>query len=319
MPEGDAVWRTARRLHEALAGAVLEGSDLRVPALATSDLSGRRTLEVVPRGKHQLHRLEGDLTLHSHLRMEGSWRVHPVARRHALASRHTVRALLWSRERVAVGDSLGMLDLVRTTDEHRVVGHLGPDLLDPGYDASLALANVLTDPGRTVTEALLDQRNVAGMGTIFTAEPLFVHGIGPWTPVGEVGTERLTEVLATARRMLVLSCRAGRTTITGRADVNADDAWVHGRVGLPCKRCGTTVRLAPIGRQPQERVMFYCPTCQGGLAPRDAMRKDAPAAASDEEALDIMAADPATIERPLVETDKGARLCRPKELVHEIL
>lgn len=269
MPEGDAVWRTARRLHQALVGTLLEGSDLRVPSLATSDLSGRRTVEVVPRGKHLLHRLDGDLTVHSHLRMEGSWRVHPVARRHALGARHTVRALLWTGALVAVGDSLGMLDLVRTSEEDRVVGHLGPDLLDPGYEAGLALANVLADPARTVTEALLDQRNVAGMGTIFTAEPLFVHGINPWTPVGEVGEDRVAQVLTTARRMLVLSCRAGRTTITGRADVNADDAWVHGRVGLPCKRCGTLVRLSTIGRQPQERVMFYCPTCQGGPAPTD--------------------------------------------------
>ncbi len=269
MPEGDAVWRTARRLHAALAGQVLEGSDLRVPSLATADLSRRRTLEVVPRGKHLLHRVEGDLTLHSHLRMEGSWRVYPVSRRRAFGTRHTVRALLWTGTRVAVGDSLGMLDLVRTSEEHRVVGHLGPDLLDPGYDDQLALRNVLADPARTVTEALLDQRNVAGMGTIFTAEPLFVHGINPWTPVGEVGREAVAQVLETARRMLVLSCRSGRTTITGRADVNADDAWVHGRMGLPCKRCGATVRLAPIGQQPKERVMFYCPTCQGGRAPTD--------------------------------------------------
>lgn len=269
MPEGDAVWRTARRLHGALAGEVLEGSDLRVPSLATADLSGRRTLEVVPRGKHLLHRVEGDLTLHSHLRMEGSWRVYPVSRRRGFGTRHTVRALLWTGTRVAVGDSLGMLDLVRTSQEHRVVGHLGPDLLDPAYDDQLALRNVLADPARTVTEALLDQRNVAGMGTIFTAEPLFVHRINPWTPVGEVGRDAVAQVLETARRMLVLSCRSGRTTITGRADVNADDAWVHGRMGLPCKRCGATVRLAPVGQQPKERVMFYCPTCQGGRAPTD--------------------------------------------------
>ncbi len=276
MPEGDAVWRTARRLHGALAGETLQGSDLRVPSLATADLSGRRTLEVVPRGKHLLHRVEGDLTLHSHLRMEGSWRVHPVGRRRALGSRHTVRALLWTSSRVAVGDSLGMLDLVRTSQEAQVVGHLGPDLLDPAYDPATALTNVLADPARTVTEALLDQRNVAGMGTIFTAEPLFVHEVNPWTPVGQVGAERVAQVLDTARRMLVLSCRVGRTTVTGRADVNADDAWVHGRVGLPCKRCGTTVRLAPIGRQPQERVMFYCPRCQGGRAPTDAGARQTP-------------------------------------------
>ncbi|GAA4883113.1 DNA-formamidopyrimidine glycosylase family protein [Serinicoccus chungangensis] len=276
MPEGDAVWRTARRLHTALAGEVLEGSDVRVPAHATADLSGRRTLEVVPRGKHLLHRVEGDVTVHSHLRMEGSWRVHPVARRHALARRHTVRILVWTGRRVAVGDSLGMLELVRTSEEHRVVGHLGPDLLDPAYDAELALTNVRSDPTRTITEACLDQRNVAGMGTIFTAEPLFLLGINPWTPVGELAEEQVCELLALARRLLVVSCRAGRTTITGRADVNEDDAWVHGRMGLPCKRCGTTIRLAPIGRQPQERVMFSCPRCQGGRAPTDDGRPQSP-------------------------------------------
>lgn len=276
MPEGDAVWRTARRLHQGLAGVALEGSDLRVPAHATADLSGRRTLAVVPRGKHLLHRVEGDITVHSHLRMEGSWRVHPVGRRHALGRRHTVRALLWTPQRVAVGDSLGMLELVRTSEEHRVVGHLGPDLLDPAYDADTALANVRADPGRTITEACLDQRNVAGMGTIFTAEPLFLLGINPWTPVGDLAEEDVVELLATARRLLVLSCRTGRTTITGRGDVNDDDAWVHGRMGLPCKRCGTTIRLAPIGQQPQQRVMFSCPTCQGGLAPTDDGRPQSP-------------------------------------------
>ncbi|KUG59279.1 DNA glycosylase [Serinicoccus chungangensis] len=276
MPEGDAVWRTARRLHQALADEVLEGSDVRVPAHATADLSGRRTLEVVPRGKHLLHRVEGDVTVHSHLRMEGSWRVHPVARRHALGRRHTVRMLVWTGRRVAVGDSLGMLELVRTSEEHRVVGHLGPDLLDPAYDAELALDHVRSDPTRTITEACLDQRNVAGMGTIFTAEPLFLLGINPWTPVGELAEDQVRELLALARRLLVVSCRAGRTTITGRGDVNEDDAWVHGRMGLPCKRCGTTIRLAPIGRQPQERVMFSCPHCQGGRAPTDDGRPQSP-------------------------------------------
>jgi endonuclease VIII len=268
VPEGDAVWRTARRLHRGLAGQVLLGSDLRVPRLATTDLGGRRTLEVVPRGKHLLHRVEGGLTLHSHLRMEGSWRVHRGARPPATATRHTVRAVLWTDGQVAVGDSLGMLDLVRTAEEHRVVGHLGPDLLDPGFDRAQALANLAREPGRTVTEALLDQRNLAGIGTIFASEPLFLHGVHPWASVAEVGPDTVAELVDTARRLLVTSCRLGRTTITGRTDL-VDDAWVHGRVGLPCKRCGDTVRVAPIGAQPQQRVVFSCPTCQGGRAPTD--------------------------------------------------
>lgn len=268
MPEGDAVWRTARRLHVALAGQVLTASDLRVPRLATSDLSGRATLEVVPRGKHLLHRVEGDLTLHSHLRMEGRWRLHRASRPPAAADRHTVRAVLSTSERVAIGDSLGMLDLVRTGQEDRVVGHLGPDLLDPAFDRDQALANVAGEPGRTITEALLDQGNLAGIGTIFASEPLFLHGVHPWATVADVGPAMIATLVDTARRLLVLSCRMGRTTITGRSDA-VDDAWVHGRMGLPCKRCGDTIRVAPIGRQPRERLIFSCPTCQGGRAVTD--------------------------------------------------
>lgn len=268
MPEGDAVWLTARRLHQGLAGAALVGSDLRVPALATSDLSGRRTIEVVPCGKHLLHRLEGGLTLHSHLRMDGSWRVRPGSARYAAARRHTTRALLWTAERVAIGDSLGMLDLVRTEDEHTVVGHLGPDLLDPAFDRGRAITNLLREPGRPVAEALLDQRNLAGIGTIYASEPLFLHGIHPWSPVGEIGQDDLGELVDTTRSLMVRTCREGRLATTGRQGV-AEDTWVFARKGLPCHRCGGTVRMATVGRQPQERVLNYCPACQGGRPAHD--------------------------------------------------
>ena len=276
MPEGDAVWRTARRLHEGLAGDALVGAELRVPAHGAADLRGRRTIEVVPRGKHLLHRLEGDLTIHSHLRMDGSWRIHPLDRRRWFARQHTVRALLWTARRLAVGDALGMLDLVRTCEEHRLVGHLGPDLLDPGFDAATALANLMSQPQRPVCEALLDQRNLAGIGTIFSSEPLFAASISPWAPVAKVGSERLAKLITDTRRLLVLSCRLGRTTVTGRGELADDDGWVFGRIGQACKRCGGVVRLGRVGSEPQQRVIGYCPRCQGGLAPGDDGSPQAP-------------------------------------------
>jgi len=277
MPEGDAVWRTARRLHTALVGDPIVASDLRVPSLATVDLSGRRTVEVVSRGKHLLHRMEGGLTLHSHLRMEGRWKVYRGRGRESVrrSQRHTIRAIVVTESVAAAGETLGMVDLVRTDQESRVVGHLGPDLLDPAYDGGTALANLLRRPERTVTEALLDQRNLAGIGTIFASEPLFLHGVNPWASVEQVGESELAALVDTARRLLIQSCRLGRTTITGRSDY-LDDAWVHGRVGLPCLRCASTVRLATIGTQPQERVMFYCPSCQAGLAPTDDGTRQSP-------------------------------------------
>lgn len=278
MPEGDAVWRTARRLHDGLVGDVLSGSDLRVPALATTDLAGRRTLEVVPRGKHLLHRVEGGLTLHSHLRMEGSWRVlrwSPDSAdrpRSARTERHTVRALLWTESVVAVGDQLGMLDLVETRHESRVVGHLGPDLLDRSFDRELALDNLLRDPSAEIGRALLDQRNLAGIGTIYATEPLFEHRVSPWTPVGLLSRELVGAVVDTARLWMVRSCRLGpspRVPDRGAALPSPPaDGWlpwrprVFGRDGRPCPRCGTTLRADPIGRAPRERTITHCPTCQ---------------------------------------------------------
>lgn len=271
MPEGDAVWRTARRLHRALAGQALLGSDLRVPALALTDLAGRHTLEVVPQGKHLLHRIEGGLTLHSHLRMDGSWRVLAADPTHSATRHHTVRAVLWTIEKLAVGDRLGMLDVVETRHEDRLVGHLGPDLLDRAFDRGRALANLAADPAVPVALALLDQRNLAGIGTIYASEPLFEHRVSPWTPVGAVPPETLASVVDTARLWMVRSCRLGPVPPRqpgGAVTPAPADGWlpwayrVFGRRGRPCPRCGTAIAEGPIGQQPQQRVISFCPTCQ---------------------------------------------------------
>ena len=148
MPEGDTVWLAAHRLHEALAGRTLVRCDLRVPRLATTDLSGRRVEEVVPRGKHLLTRIEGGWTLHSHLRMDGSWQVYGAAERWRGGPMHQVRAVLGTAERVAVGYRLPVLELLPTAEEESVVGHLGPDLLGPGWDAAEAVRRLLADPAR---------------------------------------------------------------------------------------------------------------------------------------------------------------------------
>ena len=134
MPEGDTVWRTASRLNEALAGREIVESDLRWPGdIATADLSGRSTLEVVSRGKHILHRVEGGLTLHSHLRMEGQWRVEATPGLEARWRRNPqLRALVAAEDWTALGLRLGMLDLVPTAREGELVGHLGPDVLGSG-------------------------------------------------------------------------------------------------------------------------------------------------------------------------------------------
>ena len=101
MPEGDTVFQTARRL-QVLSGQELTDSDFRVPSLATVDLSGRRVLETVSRGKHLLTRVEGDATVHTHLRMEGRWDVHAAGSRWRRPA-HEARVVLRTPTHEAVG------------------------------------------------------------------------------------------------------------------------------------------------------------------------------------------------------------------------
>jgi endonuclease VIII len=275
VPEGDTVWRTAQRLHAALAGRPIVEADLRWPEISTADLSGRQTIEVVSRGKHVLHRVEGGLTLHSHLRMEGQWRIEATA---TLASRWRrnpqLRALVSAPDWTALGLRLGMLDLVPTDRERELVGHLGPDVLGPDWDAVQAVDN-LARATVPIGQALLDQRNLAGVGTMWCAETLFLEKVAPWAPAGELDRAVLERVVARAHRLIDHGKSHAVQSSTG--SYRLDDAhYVHARSGRPCRRCGTTVRVAPIGVPPQERTMFYCPGCQGGLGPTDDGRPQRP-------------------------------------------
>jgi endonuclease-8 len=187
VPEGDVVLRTARRLHAALAGKELTRSDLRWPSLATADLTGRKVLEVAATGKHLLIRTEGGLTLHSHLRMDGSWHLHRTGRRWAGARpEHEIRAVLANADWTAIGHRLGMLDLVATGEESRLVGHLGPDILAADWDLDGAVSRVAAHPDRSIGETLLDQRVIAGIGTFFMSEACFLRGVNPWLRVAAV-------------------------------------------------------------------------------------------------------------------------------------
>jgi len=275
VPEGDTVWRTAARLHQALAGRTIIEADLRWPGISTADLRGRTTLEVVSRGKHLLHRIDGGLTLHSHLRMEGQWRIESTS---TLASgwrrNPQLRALVSAPDWTALGLRLGMLDLVPTSRENELVGHLGPDLLGADWDASRAVANVVAS-GDPIGAALLDQRNLAGVGTVWCAEALFLERVNPWAGVAALDPETVERIVERVHRLISRATANVIQSSTGsyRRD---ETTYVHGRSGRSCRRCGATVRLAPIGDPPRERTMFYCPGCQGGLGPTDDGRPQAP-------------------------------------------
>ncbi len=274
MPEGDTLWRTADRLHRALAGDEVVLSALRWGELS-GDLRGMTTTEVRSRGKHLLHRLDSGLTLHSHLRMEGQWRVvHPGAETTTALRRSDLRAAVGSARWTALGLRLGMLDLVPTRAEDTVVGHLGPDVLGPDWDPAEATRRLTAYAGHVV-DGLLDQRTLAGVGTFWASEGLFVERVLPWTPTADLGPERLRTLVDRIHRLMDRAKDNAVQSSTGDLRIGQEN-FVHGRSGRPCRRCGDTIRVALTGRAPQQRTIFSCPTCQGGFAPSDDRRPQRP-------------------------------------------
>jgi endonuclease-8 len=253
MPEGDTVWHTAAVLRDALIGKTLTRCDIRVPRYATVDLTGQLVDEVISRGKHLFIRA-GPVSIHSHLKMDGSWRVsHRPVR-----TDHRVRIVLEANTVRAIGVDLGVLEVLDRDRDDEVVAHLGPDLLGDDWDpalAALAAANLAAEPARTVAEALLDQRVMAGVGNVYCNELCFVSGYLPSTPVSTVA-EPLRLVVRSREMLWANRLRWSRCT-TGDTR-RGRQLWVYGRAGLACRRCGTTVESEGGG----DRVAFWCPSCQ---------------------------------------------------------
>ncbi len=253
MPEGDTVFRVARELRLALAGRVLTRSDFRVPRFAVTDLSGRTVTEVVPRGKHLLIRTDHGLTVHTHLKMEGRWRITPASEQ--LRESYRIRLILANGQWRATGYELGIVELLPTAQEERITGHLGPDLLGPDWDQAEAVRRLSADPERSAGEALLDQRNLAGIGNVYKSEVLFLRGIRPWRPVGKI--HDVDALVRLSHRMLNANKDRGLRVTTGDSR-RGHETWVYGRRGQPCRRCGTRIRWAELG----DRITYWCPACQ---------------------------------------------------------
>jgi len=262
MPEGDTVWLAARRLDDALTGHALVRTDFRVPALATTDLSGRHVDGVRSYGKHLLFRLEGSVTLHTHFRMEGSWHLYRPDRRWRGGPDWQIRAILTTDEWHAVGYRLPVVELLPTADEERIVGRLGPDVLDDSVPTGVLVDLVTAQPDRTIGDVLLDQTVIAGFGLIYVTEGLFLHGVTPWTPVAQVTEPR--RLVDRTRRLMTANRERGAQASTG--DLR-EQHYVYGRAGRGCRRCGQRIRFARQRSGRHERDAYWCPHCQRGQGP----------------------------------------------------
>lgn len=242
------MWKTAATLREHLVGRTLTRCDVRVPKFATVDLTGQVVDEVVSRGKHLFIRV-GPASIHSHLKMDGSWR---VGRQRI---DHRARIILEADEVRAVGIDLGVLEILERDHDGTAVAHLGPDLLGDDWDPKVAAANLIADPDRPIAAALLDQRILAGVGNVYSNELCFVSGHLPTAPVSAIADP--LRLVSRARDMLWANRSRRNRTTTG--DTRAGrQVWVYGRAGQGCRRCGTPIAYDGDA----ERVQYWCPSCQ---------------------------------------------------------
>ncbi|MBF6125364.1 DNA-formamidopyrimidine glycosylase family protein [Nocardia brasiliensis] len=255
MPEGDTVYFAAARLRAALEGKTLTSSDFRVPRYATVDLSDQVVQSVGSYGKHLFIRTP-TVSVHTHLKMEGIWRVFHCGQRWT-RPRVTARLVLRTDEVEAVGFSLGKVEVLRLADEHTVIDHLGPDLLGPNWDVAEVMARLQRQPEQSIGVALLDQRNLAGIGNIYRSEICYLRRVHPATPVGAVPD--LLALVHEAHRVLNKAVH--------------EPPWrplAYGRTRWPCQRCGTQITVRLLGDTApetdrlakRERGIYFCPRCQ---------------------------------------------------------
>jgi endonuclease-8 len=256
VPEGDTIHYAAGRIRSVIAGEVPERIATPHPRFGRDRwperLAGRAVRSVDAHGKHLFLRFEGDLVIHSHLRMTGSWRVRPrggpVPRTAWLVIEHRGQEVVQLK-----GPVLELMTESRTRFDQRLAG-LGPDILGGELDEAAFLRRLREDdPTRGIGDALLDQRTIAGIGNFWKSEGCFEAAIDPWRPAGRVSDEEALAIVRELRPRMQASAADGR-----------QDRWrrIYNAAGRPCPRCGPPALIAARGQGDGNRTTFWCPTCQ---------------------------------------------------------
>ena len=272
MPEGDTIFRAAQTLHRALAGRIVTRFESVFPRLARVDddhpIAGRTIESVTSRGKHLLFAFSGDLVLHTHMRMNGSWHLYRPDDRWQRPARD-MRVLVETAEAVAVGFNVPIAELLSSREmlRHTELRALGPDLLAAEFDRDEAIGRLRERKGDPIGDALLNQRVLSGIGNMFKSEILFIARVNPFAPVAELSDAALGGIVEISLRQLRLNVAGRSRTMApagGRRTTGSlhpsKGLWVYGRAGQPCRRCGTVIQAKKTG--PDARLTYWCPQCQ---------------------------------------------------------
>ena len=235
-----------------------------------AQLKGRRLQEIDRVGKWMLLKFDGGEGLISHLGMTGKW----IRRRKGEQPASHVRATIELSDGHAVDYRdprlFGLLLRGKVEQLRRLPSFsgLGPDPL-PGIDAD-RLHAALKRTRRSLKEALMDQRVLAGLGNIYVSESLHRAALDPrrlGTSLSRAETDRLVEAIGDSLRH-AMSEEESDEPITYVEEGGDNFFLVYDRPGQPCKTCRT-----PIARIVQGgRSTYYCPRCQPRRPARAARR-----------------------------------------------
>lgn len=267
MPEGDTIYLAAATLRRSLLGETVTRFESVLPALTRIDVDRRvvgRTVDSVDaRGKHLLVTFSGDLTLRTHMRMNGAWHVYPPGVRWRRPSRDA-RLVIETAHAVAVAFNIQDAQLLTAQElaRHPQLRSLGPDLLADDFDVEEARRRLRAQGAVPIADVLLAQRVVAGIGNVFKSEILFLARIHPFTSTAALDAAQLDAIVQIARKVMRASVRVGRRTT--RSSLNPNERlWVYGRSAQPCLRCGTPIQAKKTGED--ARITYWCPRCQPAL------------------------------------------------------
>ena len=233
-------------------------------------LRDRRVAGVNRRGKYLLFPLDGGDsrtpdTLVLHLGMTGGLRVHPHSQPAPPMVRHTFSLDDGRELRFIDPRKFGHLWL--TADPEQVLPNLGPEPLDGGFTPE-SLALLLEGRSAPIKALLLEQSVVAGMGNLYADESLYLAGIHPLRPAGDLSGEevyRLRDGIVAALASAVAQYDRSRADNWTDPPMGLSTWTIPRTTGEPCPRCGTPVANLRV----RARGTYFCPHCQSPDSPSD--------------------------------------------------
>ncbi len=273
MPEGDSIHRLAEQLAPLVGKTVKAFSAHVIADRVAATVVGHAVVGVEARGKNLLIRFDDGRFVHIHLRMLGRVSIERPRSTFYKPRTYSHQLRLEVEGIVVVGDKIPVLRLLPPGADRRDpdLAKLGPDLLlteateedadraitfDP--DECVARLRALKD--RTIGDAILVQRALAGIGNIYKSETLFVEHIDPRRQTDDVPDEALRRIVRTASSLMRRNVGPGKRVT--RPSLGGPRFWVYRRDKRPCLRCENGVILRIMQGAAPGRSTYFCPICQ---------------------------------------------------------